>query len=82
MSWAVAAYRGLRRSANLLLANGFPWNVVQQMPLATIWTEADFIADYSNSLIASHAILIHAAIASVLGGGDVLKRAIEELADG
>jgi len=52
------------------------------MPLATIWTEAGFIADSTNSVIISHAILIHAAIASVLGGGDVMKRAIEELADG
>lgn len=55
---------------------------MQQMPLATIWTEADFVADNTNAVIVSHAILIHAAIASVLGGGDVLKRAIEELADG
>lgn len=64
------------------MMNGFPWNVVQQMPLATIWTEADFIADQTNSVIISHAVLIHAAIASVLGGGDVLKNAIEEMTDG
>lgn len=52
------------------------------MPLATIWTEADFIRQNTNAVLSSHAILVHAAIADAIGGGGIFKRAIEELTDG
>lgn len=55
---------------------------MQQMPLATIWTEAEFARRNTNSIIGSHALLIHAAIADVIGSGNVFKTALEELNDG
>jgi hypothetical protein len=56
--------------------------VVQQLPLATIWVEAEIVMDRTNSLLSAEAILIHASIMTAIGGGDLLKNAIEELRDG
>lgn len=55
---------------------------MQQMPLATIWTEAEFARQNTNSILSSHALLIHAAIADVVGSGNVFKSALEDLNDG
>jgi len=65
-----------------LLSGGFPWNVVQGLSLATIWTEAEIIRDRQNAYLTMEAILIHSAIADVVGGGGHLSRVLEDIRDG
>jgi len=52
------------------------------MPLATLWTEAEFIRERDNAILGAQAILTHAAIVDAIGGGGHLKRVIEDLRDG
>lgn len=52
------------------------------MPLAEIWTEASFINEHTNALIKSHVLLLHAAMADVLGSSNALKNALEMFDDG
>lgn len=63
---AIRFYQGLRRDVSLLLAEGHP--DARHYTLATLWSESRIVRQRYAIRTQQEAILIHAAITSVLTG--------------
>lgn len=73
---------GLRRHASLLMEHGHVG--AHHYPIAMLWDEAQLVVERINSMEASRAVVMRAAIASVVSkpGMKEFKQLIKELSAG
>lgn len=73
---------GLRRQASLLIAHGH--SAAWEYPVSMLWQEAQLVVERANQEEASRAVLMQAAIGSVLGkeGQKHFKKILKELNGG
>ena len=73
-------YRGLRHDVSLLLAEGHTH--ARRYPLAKVWAEADIVKRRKNDDLATHMVVLQAAVGSVLSGPKHFNEVLKRLQDG
>ena len=70
-------YRGLRRDVSLLMDHGHPR--AREYPIAVIWSESRIVRKREATRMQQEALLLHAAVAALLAGGDTFNEMLKEV---